>query len=119
LPIRFKEAKVRIEIRGRNTAITDAVREEVQQRFERVAKQVSEPAELDIELMEERNPAIADGKIAEATLHLKGTTLRAREASPDLIHSIDLCADKIARQVKRHLDKRRGRREGGARQPAA
>jgi putative sigma-54 modulation protein len=102
---------VRIEIRGRNTAITDVVREQVIDRFEKVDKQVSEFATMEVELMEERNPAIADGKIAEATLHLKGTTLRATERSPDLTHSIDLCAEKMARQVKRHKDKRRGRRD--------
>ena len=38
--------------------------------------------------------------------------VRAREASADLEHSIDLCADKLARQVKRHREKLRGRREG-------
>ena len=51
-------------------------------RFSRVGKQVSELAVLDIELSEERNPSIADSQVAAATLHLKGVTLRAREASP-------------------------------------
>ncbi|MEX0993577.1 MAG: ribosome-associated translation inhibitor RaiA [Solirubrobacterales bacterium] len=111
---------MRIEIKGRNTTVTDAIRQHVAERFERVSRQVSEPADLEVELMEERNPAIADGKIAEATLHLKGTTLRAKEASPDLTHSVDLCAEKITRQVKRRLDKqRRSRRESSTRQPAA
>jgi len=102
---------VRIEVRGRNTAVTDALRREVEKQFQKVSKQVSELATLEVELLEERNPAIANGKIAEATLHLKGTTLRAREGSADLAHSIDLVADKLARQVKRHRDKRRRRRE--------
>jgi putative sigma-54 modulation protein len=69
-------------------------------------------AELDVELLAEKNPAIAEDKVAEATLRLKGVTLRARESSSDLEHSVDLVADKLARQVKRHRDKRRGRREG-------
>jgi putative sigma-54 modulation protein len=102
---------VRIEIRARNTAVTDAIRREVEKQFQKVSKQVSDLARLEVELMEERNPAIANGKIAEATLHLKGTTLRACEGSADLIHSIDLVADKLERQVKRHRDKRRRRRE--------
>ena len=106
---------MRIEVRGRNTAITDGLREHVQQRFEaRIGRQVSELAQLEIELLEEKNPAIADGKVAEATLHLKGVTLRARESSSNLEHSIDLVADKLARQVKRHRDKRRGRRDGAS-----
>ncbi len=72
---------------------------------------MSELAELEVEVFEERNPAIADSQVAEATLHLKGVTLRARDASPDLVHSINLCADELAVQVKRHRDKRRKRRE--------
>jgi putative sigma-54 modulation protein len=104
---------VRIEVRGRNTAITDQLRRHVQERFTtRIGKQVSELARLEIELLVEKNPAIPEDKVAEATLHLKGVTLRARESSRDLEHSIDLVADKLARQVKRHREKRRGRREG-------
>jgi putative sigma-54 modulation protein len=104
---------VRIELRGRNTAVTDTLRRHVEERFTtRIGKQVSELAELDVELLVEKNPAIAEDKVAEATLRLKGVTLRARESSSDLEHSVDLVADKLARQVKRHRDKRRGRREG-------
>jgi putative sigma-54 modulation protein len=91
--------------------VTDNLRAHVEKCFGKVSKQVSELARLDLELMEERNPAIANGKVAEATLHLKGVTLRARESSTDLRHSVDLVADKLARQVKRHRDKRRARRE--------
>ena len=49
--------------------------------------------------------------MAEATLQLKGTTLRARESSADMGRSINLMVDDLARQVKKHRDKRRGRRE--------
>ena len=101
---------MRIEIRGRNVEVTDELREHVTKRFARVGRQVSELATLEVELSAERNPSIADSQIAEATLHLKGVTLRAREASADLMHSVDLCADKLARQVKRHREKRRNRR---------
>jgi putative sigma-54 modulation protein len=108
-----QEVDVRIEIRGRNTAITDGIRQHVQERFTtRIGKQVSELAQLDVELLVERNRGIAEDQVAEATLRLKGVTLRAREASTDLMHSVDLVADKLARQVKRHRDKRRGRRDG-------
>ena len=109
---------MKIDIRARNTAVTDNLRAHVEKCFGKVSKQVSELARLDLELMEEKNPAIADGKIAEATLHLKGTTLRARESSTDLRHSIDLVAEKLARQVKRHRDKRRARRERTAEAPS-
>jgi putative sigma-54 modulation protein len=101
-------------VKGRKTPVTEELREHVERRFEKIARQVSDLAELEVEVFEERNPAIADRRVAEATLHLKGVTLRARDASPDMIHSINLCADELARQVKRHRDKRRKRREARA-----
>jgi putative sigma-54 modulation protein len=102
---------MRIQVKGRNVQVSDAVREHVTKRFRKVARQVSDLAELEVELFEERNPAISAPKVAEATLHLKGVTLRARDASEDHVHSINLCADELAVQVKRHRDKRRKRRE--------
>ena len=110
---------MRIEVKGRNLPVSDDLREHVTKRFRKVSRQVSELAELEIEVFEERNPAIADSQVAEATLHLKGVTLRARDASPDLLHSINLCADELAVQVKRHRDKRRKRRESRAASAAA
>jgi putative sigma-54 modulation protein len=100
---------VRIQVRGRNTEVTDELREAVEKRFARVGEQVSEHATLEVELSEERNPAIADSQVAEATIYLKGATLRAHEASPDMLHSIHELAEDIRRQVKRHREKRRGR----------
>lgn len=100
---------MRIEVRGRNVEISDELREQVAQRFRRVGKQVSALATLDVELSEERNPSIPDRHVAEATLQLKGVTLRAREASPEMSHSIHELAEDMRRQVKRHRDLRRKR----------
>ena len=105
---------MRIEVKGRNLPISEDLKEHVDKRFRKVSRQVSDLAELEVEVFEERNPAIADSQVAEATLHLKGVTLRARDASPDIVHSINLCADELAVQVKRHRDKRRKRRESRA-----
>ena len=105
---------MRIEVKGRNMSISEDVREHAAKRFEKIGKQVSELAELELELFHERNPSIADSQVAEATLYLKGVTLRARDASGDLMHSINRCADELGVQVKRHRDKRRKRREARA-----
>ncbi len=100
---------MRIEVRGRNTEVTDELRDHVTKRFARVSKQVSELAHLEVELREEKNPSIRDRYVAEANLHLKGTTLHAEEASPEMLHSIHELAEDIRRQVKRHREKRRAR----------
>jgi putative sigma-54 modulation protein len=100
---------MRIEVKGRNLQVTDELRDCVTRRFEKVAKQVSEQAVLEVELADERVPG--DPVAAEAVLHLKGTTLRAKDASKDAKSAVNLVAEDMARQVKRHRDKRRGRRE--------
>jgi putative sigma-54 modulation protein len=100
---------LRIQVRGRNTEVGDELREAVEKRFARVGKQVSGLATLEVELTEEKNPSIADSQVAEGTLYLKGATLRAREASPDMLHSIHELAEDLRRQVKRDREKRRGR----------
>ena len=43
--------------------------------------------------------------------------MRARESSRDLKRSINMISEELARQVKRHRDKRRKRREGRAATP--
>lgn len=111
---------MRIEVKGRNVTVDDDLRGRVERKFAKIARQVSPLAELEVELWEERNPAIRESQVAEATLHLKGVTLRARDASEDMGHSINLLADEVARQVKRNREKRRNRRGARvAQQPAA
>jgi putative sigma-54 modulation protein len=92
-------------------AVTDELRQHVEKRFARIGEQISDLAVLEVELSEERNPSIAESQVAEATLHLKRATLRAREASPDMLHSIHALAEDLRRQVKRHRDKRRKRQQ--------
>jgi ribosome hibernation promoting factor len=108
---------MRIEVKGRNLPVSEDLREHVVKRFRTISRQVSELAELEVEVFEERNPAIPDSQVAEATLHLKGVTLRARSASRDLLHAINTVSDELAVQVKRHRDKRRKRRESRASSP--
>jgi putative sigma-54 modulation protein len=102
---------MRIQVKGRSGFnVDDELRSRVEKKLGKVGRQVSPLAELEIELREERNRAIRDSHVAEATLHLKGVTLRASKRAPDMAHAINLLADDLARQVKKHRDKRRARR---------
>jgi putative sigma-54 modulation protein len=100
---------VRIEIVGRNVEVTDELRELARKRFERVARQVSDLARLVIVLREEANPAIRDRFHAEASLHLKGRTVRAQESAADAFSAIRGVSHDIKRQVKRNRELRRKR----------
>jgi putative sigma-54 modulation protein len=105
---------MQIDIKGRNVPVTDAQRVHVQRRLEKVSRQVSELARVELELFREPNPRVPNREVAEATLYLKGVTLRAHDSSPDMLHSLNLVVDELSRQVKRHRDKRRARRQARA-----
>ena len=102
---------MRIVVKGRNTPVTPELSERISRRFALVARQVSPLAELEVELHEERNPSIARRCVVEATLHVKGATLRAQERWHDMSGALNRCSEDLARQVKRDRDKRRRRRE--------
>ena len=101
---------MRIGVKGRNFEVSDEVRQKVQKRFEKIGRQVSELATLDVELSEERNPSIREAFIAEANLKVKGTTLRACARADNMATAVSDASDELARQVKKHRDKRRARR---------
>jgi putative sigma-54 modulation protein len=102
---------MQIDIKGRNVPVTDEIRMHAERRLNKVARQVSELARLEIEIFKEPNPRVANRYVAEGTLYLKGVTLRAHDASPEMLHSLNLMVDELARQVKRHRDKLRHRRD--------
>ena len=85
---------MQIDIKGRNVPVTDELRARLERRLRKVSRQVSELARLEVEIFEERNPSIADRQVAEATLYLKGVTLRARDASPEMDHSLKLVVER-------------------------
>jgi len=105
---------MQIDIKGRNVPVSDNFRRHAERRLAKVSRQVSPLARLELEIFAERNPRVANSQVTEATLYLKGITLRARDASPEMLHSLNLVVDELARQVKRHRDKRRKRREAHA-----
>jgi putative sigma-54 modulation protein len=103
---------MQIELKGRNLQVTDELREHVVRRFDTIAKQVADAAVLEIEVADENVPG--DPVCAEAVLHLKGTSLRAKEVSKDAKHAVNLVSENMERQVKRNREKRRGRRDSRA-----
>ena len=102
---------MRLQVKGKNVEVSDGIRSYAEQKLGKLAKQLSEPTRVELELIVEKNPSIAASQIAEATIWTKGPVLRAREASSDMRSSIDQLTEKLLRQVKSYRDKR-GRRAG-------
>lgn len=103
---------MQIEIRSRNgVAITNELRAHAARRFEKLERMVPAQARLELELKDENNPAIPDHFCVDATLNLRGRTLRACDRSFDLKHAMRLVSEDLSRQVDKAQAKRRARRE--------
>jgi putative sigma-54 modulation protein len=98
---------MRLQVKGKNVEVTDAIQDYAERKLGKLARQLADPTRVELELMVERNPSIAESQVAEATIWTKGPTLRAREASTDMKASIDQLVEKLERQVKRYRQKRR------------
>ena len=102
---------MRLHVKGKNVEVSDAIHDYAERKLGKLAPQLAEPTQVELELAVEKNPSIADNHVAEATIFTKGPVLRAREASTDMKASIDLLVAKLERQVKRYRQKRRHEHE--------
>jgi putative sigma-54 modulation protein len=98
---------MKLVIQGKNIEITDAIREYVTQKIDRAVSHFQNlTMEVDINLSVERNPRITTSQSAEVTIYANGAVIRAQESSESMYASIDLVANKIARQLRKYKEKR-------------
>jgi putative sigma-54 modulation protein len=98
---------MKLVIQGKNIEITDAIREYVHQKIEKAVNHFQAlTTEVDVHLSVARNPRINPKQTAEVTIYANGTVVRAEESSENLYASIDLVANKIARQLRKYKEKR-------------
>ena len=100
---------MRLQVKGKNVEVSATIRSYAEEKLGKLSRQLSDPAEVELELAVEKNPSIAASHVAEATIRTKGPTLRARESATDMKASIDQLVDKLERQVTRDREKRRER----------
>ena len=101
---------MQLQIKGKNLDVSESIRSYAERKLAKLDRLVHTDAEVEIELAVEKNPSVADNQVAEATVRLKGHTLRAREASTDMKASIDELTEKLLRQVRETRDKRDAKR---------
>jgi len=101
---------MKLVIHGKNIAITDPIRAYVESKLDKALGHFNGLiTEVDAHLSVARNPRIHDTHIAEMTLYLGGTVMRAEERSENLYASIDLVADKLARKVRKFKEKKQAK----------
>jgi putative sigma-54 modulation protein len=107
-----------ILVKGRNLSVTEALDRYASEKVKKVEKFFDEgrsDARAEVELTHERNRAVSAPEVAEATLFINGTVLKAKQATADMYASIDGMVNKLERQVRRYrgrqLDRWQGQRE--------
>ena len=106
---------MKYNIRGQHILVTDAMRDYVEKKLNRLDKyfEAPIPSETNVTM------SVTKGKHAvEVTIPLPGgALLRAEEKKDDMYASIDLVVDKLERQIRKHKTKlnRKVRMESGIR----
>lgn len=105
---------MRYNIRGQHILVTDALREYVEKKLNRLEKYFEEPITSETNV----TMSVTKGKhVIEVMIPLASVILRAEEKSEDMYASIDLVVDKLERQIRKHKTKlnNKFRRESGIR----
>src|SRR5438094_10464103 len=102
---------MQLQVKGKNLEVSDSIRRYAERKLAKLDRKVHELTRIEVELAVERNPSVAANQIAEATVWLKGHTLRAREASRDMKASIDELTEKLLRQIKDERDRKATKRK--------
>ncbi|MGL5794369.1 MAG: ribosome hibernation-promoting factor, HPF/YfiA family [Waterburya sp.] len=97
---------MKLLIQGNNIAVTESIHDYVEQKLEKAVKHFQHiTSKVDVHLSVARNSRIERKHKAEVTVFANGTVIRAQEGSENLYASIDMVADKIARQLRKYKEK--------------
>lgn len=91
------------QVSGHQIEITQALRDKIDARSERLARRFDNLTSLNVVLAVEKNRL---ANRAEGTLTAAGKVLHADVTDGDMYAAIDLLFDKLAAQVRRHKDKK-------------
>lgn len=100
------EAKfMRINVKGRNIEITDAIRAYAEEKIGKVINHYDQIQSIDVVLNVIKNPSVSQSHTAEVICKFVSGSVQAEESAESMYASIDLVADKISRQVKKFKEK--------------
>lgn len=101
---------MQLQIKGRNLEVSENLREHAERKLSKLEKLVHPATNVELELIAEKNPSVAANQIAEATVWLKGRTLRCKASTRDMRASIDELTEKLHRELTDLRDKRVAKR---------
>ena len=91
---------MKLELIGKNLTVTDALKNQAEKKFAKLEKYFSDDVNVRAVFSH-----IKTNQKVEATVFLKGSTLRAEEATDDMYASIDKVIDVLERQIRKYKTK--------------
>lgn len=98
-----------VQMKTKDFKVSQGLREYVQERVDKLDRFVGGGANAKLELTHERNRTGGDQVVAQLTIAIRHTLLRAEEQHPDARRAIDLALEKISSQLRRYHNKRTDR----------
>ena len=96
---------MKLLIHGRNLELTPSLRDYTKTKIDKATHNFQEMVqEAAVHLSVARNPRVPQ-QTAEVTVFANGTVIRAQERSENLYASIDLVANKLARQLRKYKER--------------
>ena len=99
---------MKITVSGKNMAVTDALRNTVEKKLNKLEKYFNENVEVNSTVSVEKSR-----HIFEVTIPFTRTILRAEEVTDDMYTSIDKAVDVLERQIRKHKTKLQKRHHNG------
>ena len=91
---------MQINLSGHHVEITEALRESVNTKMEKLTRHFDHINNVHVVLTVEKS-----NQIAEATVHVNGTDLHAKAQNPDMYTSIDSLVGKLDKQILKYKGK--------------
>ena len=98
-----------ISIFARNMEVPPRLREHVERKMGKLDRYLPSIDEARVDLAVEKTRSAANRQVAQLTVRVRGTILRAEERTNDMFASIDAVLDKMYRQIARYKGKRQDR----------
>jgi putative sigma-54 modulation protein len=98
-----------LTITGKNMQISDRIREYVEKKASKLDRYLSNIDEASLELTRSSAKSAEDRHIAQLTVRVRGSILRAEERAADVFTAFDAVLDKMYRQIVRYKTRRRAR----------
>lgn len=98
-----------VQIKAKDFKVSQGLREYVQGRIDKLDRFVGRGANAKLELTHEHNRTGGDQMVAQLTIAIRHTVLRAEQQHTDVRRAFDLALEKIGSQLRRYHNKRTDR----------